>query len=154
MKINDLNLSTDFTNKNTKLNNSYNQLQKLIQLLNQRELPEGLVSQINSEVSEINNSALNENSLRNLLRKKQSKIITLVEKELKIVPINYYRNLWLAVGMSAFGLPIGVAIGLSLGNMGLLGLGLPIGIALGVIVGTSLDKKAKDNGKQLDIELK
>lgn len=154
MKINDLNLSTDFINKNTKLNNSYNQLQKLIQLLNQRELPEGLVSQINSEVSEINNSALNENSLRNLLRKKQSKIITLVEKELKIVPINYYRNLWLAVGMSAFGLPIGVAIGLSLGNMGLLGLGLPIGIALGVIVGTSLDKKAKDNGKQLDIELK
>ena len=31
---------------------------------------------------------------------------------------------------------------------------LPIGIALGIIVGTSLDKKAKDNGKQLDIELK
>ena len=56
--------------------------------------------------------------------------------------------------MSAFGLPIGVAFGLSLGNLGLLGIGLPIGMGIGVALGTFLDKKAKAAGKQLEVELK
>ena len=78
----------------------------------------------------------------------------MTEKELKIVPKNYYRNLWMVLGMSAFGLPLGVAFGLSLGNIGLLAIGLPIGMAIGTLVGSKLDKKALESGKQLDIELK
>ena len=78
----------------------------------------------------------------------------MTEKELKIVTKNYYRNLWMVLGMSAFGLPLGVAFGLSLGNIGLLAIGLPIGMAIGTLVGSKLDKKALESGKQLDIELK
>lgn len=73
---------------------------------------------------------------------------------MKLVPKNYYRNLWMILGMTTFGLPLGVAFGLSLGNIGLLALGLPIGMVIGLAVGSSLDKKASENGKQLDIELK
>ena len=49
---------------------------------------------------------------------------------------------------------LGVAFGLSLGNIGLLAIGLPIGMAIGTLVGSKLDKKALESGKQLDIELK
>lgn len=57
-------------------------------------------------------------------------------------------------GFTAFGLPIGVAFGLSLGNIGLLGLGLPIGMAIGFAIGSLLDKKAFTEGRQLNIEIK
>jgi hypothetical protein len=77
-----------------------------------------------------------------------------LEKELKVVPKNYYRTLWMALGMSAFGLPIGTAIGLFLGNIGLLAVGLPIGMGIGAVVGTNMDKKALAEGRTMDIEIK
>lgn len=153
-EINELNLNEAFLKSDIKLNNAFIQLQQLIKTLNQKKVPSDLIAKINSEISEINSSSLSGNTLRNLIKQKQLKIIKLIEKELKIVPINYYRNLWLALGMSAFGLPIGVALGLSLGNIALLGIGLPIGIAVGISIGTAMDKKAKEEGRQLDIELK
>ena len=76
-----------------------------------------------------------------------------LEKEHKLVPKNYYRNLWLPLGMSAFGLPIGVAFGLLVDNIALLSIGLPIGLAIGVALGISLDQKAAKAGKQLDFEV-
>ncbi|MFY8110592.1 MAG: hypothetical protein ACOVKP_01170 [Flavobacterium sp.] len=88
------------------------------------------------------------------MTQKQTKIIKLLEKELKIVPKNYYRNLWSALGMSVFGLPMGAALGLSIGNIGLLGIGLPIGMLIGMLVGSQMDKKAFQEGRQLAIEIK
>ena len=89
-----------------------------------------------------------------MLKQKRFKIIKLLEKELKIVPKNYYRNLWFIVGMSVFGLPLGVAFGISIGNLGLLGIGLPIGMVIGIAVGSGMDKKAHKEGRQLNIEIK
>ena len=56
--------------------------------------------------------------------------------------------------MSVFGLPIGAALGLSFGNMGLIGIGLPLGGCVGIFVGSQMDKKAFEEGRQLDIEIK
>lgn len=56
--------------------------------------------------------------------------------------------------MTVFGLPIGVAIGMSVGNIGLLGIGLLIGMALGLAVRATMDKKAKQEGRHLDLEIK
>ena len=56
--------------------------------------------------------------------------------------------------MSAFGIPIGLALGASQGNNGMLGAGLPIGMVIGIAVGSSLDKKAFKEGRQLDLEIK
>ena len=64
-----------------------------------------------------------------------SQIINLLEKELKLVPKNHYTTTWLALGMTIFGLPIGVVFGSSLGNIGLMAIGLPIGMAIGMGVG-------------------
>ena len=139
---------------NLKVNDSIEQFKQLIKLLNDKKLPVNIVEKINFDIAELNSSQLIGNSLSHLIKKKQNKIIRLTEKELKIVPKNYYRNLWMVLGMSAFGLPLGVAFGLSIGNIGLLAIGLPVGMAIGVLVGSKLDKKASESGKQLDIELK
>ena len=58
----------------------------------------------------------------------------------------------LVLGMSVFGLPLGVAFGASLGDF--LGIGLPVGMAIGIAVGMEMDRKAYENGKQLDLEIK
>ena len=139
---------------NIKVNNSIEQFKQLNKLLNDKKLPVNIIEKINFEIELLNSSQLVGNSLLHLIKKKQNKIIRLTEKELKIVPKNYYRNLWMVLGMSAFGLPVGVAFGLSMGNIGLLAIGLPIGMGIGVLVGSKLDKKASESGKQLDIELK
>jgi len=82
---------------------------------------------INKDIEDLNSISCSGDELRKLVRTKQTSIIKILENELKVVTKNYYRNLWLAIGMAAFGVPIGVAIGTSLGNMAFMGIGFPIG---------------------------
>ena len=117
-------------------------------------MPNEIVSFVNNEVDQLNGCVESEKELRNSLKRRSSQILKLVEKELKLVPKNHHRNVWLAVGMSAFGIPIGVAFGASMDNMAFLGVGLPIGMVIGMAVGSRMDKKALEEGKQLDLEVK
>lgn len=153
MKIIELKERQDISD-NIKLNISYIQLSEFLRELKEKDIPSKIVESINLDIGELNATSISGNELSKLIRQKQTRIIKLVEKELKIVPKNYYRNLWLAIGMSAFGLPLGVAFGLSMGNIGLLAIGLPIGMAIGTAVGSGMDKKAVEEGRQLDIEIK
>lgn len=154
MEIIPLKVPASFPQDNPKLNNAIHQFDNLLTLLKQRELSNKVTTTINNDIQALNSSTLTGKALVQLIRKVQTRIIRTLEKEMKIVPINYYRNLWLALGLSAFGLPIGVAIGLSLGKIGLLGVGLPFGMGIGLLLGAGMDKKAKDEGRQLDIEIK
>lgn len=139
---------------NKKLFNLYLQFTQLLKELGKKPLPNTVIESINKEISQLNTIDNSAPGLRMTIIKIQTRIIRLVEKEMKIVPKNYYRNIWLPLGMAAFGIPIGVAIGLSMKNMGLLAIGLPIGLLLGIAVGTSMDKKAFKEGRQLDIDLR
>ena len=153
MKINELN-QTSGIDKNLKLVERYLQFEKLLVELRKRELPVGLVVSINRDIEDLNSISGSGDELRKVIRKKQTRIIKLLEKELKLVPKNYYRNLWLVVGMAGFGIPIGVALGASQGNMANFGLGFPIGLAIGIAVGSGMDKKAFKEGRQIDLEIK
>ncbi len=137
-----------------KLNRLYTQFGELLREIEKKELTPPISESINQHISEVNISPLTGNELLKLVKQKQSHIIKVLEKELKIVPKNYYRNIWMVLGMSAFGLPLGVAFGVSLGNLAFLGVGLPIGMGMGVAVGTSMDKKAFEEGRQLDVVIK
>ncbi|MFT4786344.1 MAG: hypothetical protein ACJAZM_003231 [Cyclobacteriaceae bacterium] len=137
-----------------KLGRALIQFEGLLTELRKKDLPDEIAILINDGVEQTNAVSASDNGLSKQIRKAQSGIIRLVEKELKIVTKNHYRNSWLVIGMSAFGIPIGVAFGSSVGNMGFLGLGLPIGMVIGIAVGAGMDKKAFKNGKQLDIEIK
>tara|TARA_R110002049_G_scaffold7173_2_gene42558 strand:+ start:1039 stop:1503 length:465 start_codon:yes stop_codon:yes gene_type:complete len=140
--------------ENEKLLNSYIQFDRLLTELKIKELSDEIISSINNGIDQINLSSDSEKELKKQIRKSQSDIIKMLEKELKLVTKNHYRNIWLALGMAAFGIPLGLIFGTSLGNMGFIGIGLPIGMGIGIAVGSSMDKKAFEEGRQLDLEIK
>lgn len=130
-----------------KLSRIYSQLGELLKELKKKELPHQIIESVNQDVEELNATTFSENELRKLVKQKQTKIIKLVEKELKITPKNYYRSLWLVLGM-IFGSAIGPGFGISFG------IGIPIGMVIGIAVGSAMDKKAFEAGRQLDVEIK
>ena len=138
---------------NMKLSRIYDQLGELLKELKKKELPHKIIQSVNQDIEELNNTTHTGNELRKLVKQKQTKIIKLVEKELKITPKNYYRSLWFVLGMSLVS-GIGVCFGISIGKMGLLGIGVPIGMVIGIAVGAAMDKKAFEEGRQLDVEIK
>lgn len=140
--------------QNKKLIGNYAQFDKLLTELKKKKLPKEIVNSINNGIDQINSVSESEKELGKQIRESQSSILKLIEKELKIVTKNHYRNTWLAVGMAVFGIPLGVAFGASLGNMAFLGIGLPIGMAIGIAVGSGMDKKAFEEGRQIDLEIK
>jgi hypothetical protein len=140
--------------RDSKSKETFLQFERLLSELRKRELPDEIVSVINSDLDEINSIADSEKTFRKKVREKQSLIIRTLEKKQKIVPRNYYRNIWLAIGMAVFGIPLGVVFGISLDNMAFIGIGLPIGLAIGIGIGAEMDKKAFREGRQLDIEIK
>ncbi|SKB96744.1 hypothetical protein SAMN05660841_03326 [Sphingobacterium nematocida] len=137
-----------------KLSAALGAFEQFINELNDKNLPDKTIEFINQNIERLNSFPSSDKKFKALLIKTQSQITKFLEKEHKYVPKNYYRNLWIPLGMTGFGLPIGVAFALSVGNMGLLGIGLPIGLLLGALVGTRLDKKALVEGRQFGVELK
>jgi len=133
---------------------AYLQLEGLLSELRGRELPDAQVTNINLQLSALNESGLKGADLAKLTRKKQQAIVTMLEKDLKVVPKNHYTGLWMVLGMTAFGIPFGMAFGFSLGNPAFIGLGMPIGMGLGIAIGSSMDAKALQEGRQLQVELK
>ena len=152
MEIEELNTRT-ISVEDKRLSKSYRNMERLVAELQKRELPAEIVQQVNQQIEAINSISAPGEILLKQLNNAQSSILKLIEKELKLVPKNHYRNMWLALGLATFGMPLGVAFGLSLGNMAFLGIGLPIGMGIGIAVGSALDKKAFDSGNQLELEL-
>ena len=146
MKINELNQKPGI-DKNVKLKEAYIEFEKFLFELRKKDLPDGLMLSINKDIEELNASSSLGDELRKIIKKIQT-------KNIKLVPRNYYRKLWTALGMTTFGIPLGVAFGVIFGNMAFIGLGMPIGLAVGLAVGSRMDKKAFDEGRQLDVEIK
>ena len=153
MEIKEIDKKSDI-GKDKKLMSKFNDFEKLINELKKREVPSEIVNSVNRDIEDINSFVGTNKDLLKQLRKAQSGIIKLIEKELKLATKNHYRNMWLAMGMAAFGIPFGVVFGVSLGNMAFLGLGIPIGMVFGIAIGTAMDKKAFEDGRQLDLEIK
>lgn len=153
MSIIDLRERTDISS-DFKLNALHIQFGNLLSELRKKDLPQNTIDLINQRVTLINTSTFVGNDLRKLIKQEQTQTLKQLEKAHKIAPKNYYRNLWMILGFTAFGLPIGMIFGLSIGNIGMMGIGLPIGMAIGAGVGSSMDKKALSEGRQLDIEIK
>lgn len=108
---------------------------------------------VNAEVARVNGIAEADRALGRALERSHQAMLKVLREQEGLVPRNYHRTTWTALGMAVFGVPLGVAFGLSLDNMAFIGIGLPIGLALGAGVGTALDKKAAEAGKQLDVEM-
>jgi len=101
----------------------------------------------------LNTFSGSEKARRKLIKKKQWNILKRVEKELQLVTKNMYRNRWMAIGMAVFGVPLGAAFGILMGNMAFVGIGIPIGMVIGMSIGAAMDKKAQEENRQLDLEI-
>ncbi|EAZ79549.1 hypothetical protein [Algoriphagus machipongonensis] len=140
--------------ENPKLAKAFHNLSTLLKAIEEKEIPDSIESQLNEIIAGVNEFRGTDPQLIKQMKAAQTSILKLLEKELGIVPKNHYQTQWLALGMAVFGIPMGVAFGMSLGNLAFLGIGLPIGIAIGIAVGNQKDKEAAENGKQLDWQAK
>ncbi|HRZ41934.1 MAG TPA: hypothetical protein P5228_04435 [Bacteroidales bacterium] len=140
--------------ENLKASNAYQQLGRLLTALEAKGLPTETVALISTEIEQLNAISVIDKHFVKAIQEKENRIIILIEKKHKIVPIHYYRKLWMTLGMAAFGIPLGLALGVSIGNYGMLAIGIPVGMAIGFAVGSGMDKKAFNEGRQLDFEVK
>jgi len=152
MELNEINRRSN-TETDKKLNKVYNSFENLLNELKKKEAPKEIIDSLNRNIDEINTFSGNNKELRKHIKKLQYGILKLMEKELKIVPKNMFRNRWMAIGMAVFGVPFGVAFGASLDNMAFIGIGIPLGMTVGMAIGAGMDKKALSEGRQLDIEI-
>lgn len=136
-----------------KLHSKYLKLQDLFIEIEKKELTPKVEEKLNEVIASLNAFDGKEKQQLKQVRRAQSKALNIVLKDLKLVTPNYYRNLWLGVGMAVFGIPMGTALGLAVDNLGLLGVGLPLGLTIGYAVGAEMDKKAKNEGKVLDVNI-
>ncbi|MFZ9003561.1 MAG: hypothetical protein ACO20F_08665 [Robiginitalea sp.] len=125
---------------------------ELLLALEDRGLTQAVVQALNLKIRALNEMQGPEKEYRKALVNTEYKILKFLEKEHKIVPKNHYQKTWLALGMTVFGVPIGVAMGTALGNMGFIGVGIGMGLAIGIAIGTDMDKKARKEGRQLEFE--
>lgn len=135
-----------------KLSKKYGAFRSLLTEVGNRDIPTEVLSQINERIQRVNAFHGSLKEFKKVLRKEKSRIITILEKELKIVPKLHYQNTWMAIGMSAFGIPMGAAFGAALDNMAFLAIGIPIGMGVGIAIGAAMDQKAADEGRQLSFE--
>lgn len=125
------------------------QLIALYQGLSERQIEHASIDAITSDLS----NALNGEANASALRKYLSRLTKFLVKEFKIVTSGYYQTQWMAIGMSAFGIPFGAAFGAAMGNMAFLGIGIPIGMTMGIAIGSGMDKKAAQEGRMIDINV-
>ncbi|RKS53506.1 hypothetical protein BC962_1758 [Gillisia mitskevichiae] len=142
-----------FFEKKKAISKEYELLEDLVQELQSRELPPEVVVDLNEEIFRLNAVIDNHLKLYFYIKLVKKKVLKKLIKDLEIVPKNYYRNLWLALGMCVFGLPLGIVLSTILDNISAIAMGLPIGLAIGVFVGSEMDKRAQENNRQLELEI-
>ena len=139
--------------ENIKLNRVYIQFQELLIAIRKKDLPDKIIEIINQDIEDINSTSLINNELRKLIVRKQSKIIDLLNKELKIVPKAFYQNHLFALG-GCLGVTIGTSFMISIGSYTFSSGGIIIATVVGFTLGRMMDKNALKKGRQLDFKIK
>ncbi|HKL39436.1 MAG TPA: hypothetical protein VJ894_02095 [Cryomorphaceae bacterium] len=130
---------------------AYDRFSELLHSIENLDLKEESIEEINRNISSVN-EVEDPKKFKIQLLKKRHNTLKILEKNEKLVAKNHYRNLWMALGMTVFGLPFGVVFAMSLDNMAFIAIGLPIGMPIGMAIGAQKDKQAAEEGRQLDIE--
>lgn len=114
-------------------------------------MPEETARKVNEQVETVNQAIDESKVTTSLLSKSLLGILNIVRKDLEWVNKGYYRNLWMVLGMTVFGLPLGMIFSLVvLDNIAFMGAFLAIGMPIGMAIGAQMDNKAASKGLQLD----
>ena len=137
---------------NKKLQKALDVMEAFLSELQKREIPFHVQEIINEKIDEINAFTGNDKELKKCIERFYVDTLRLIKEQMGIIPHNYYQNRWLSLGMTIFGLPLGVIMSTITGNMVFLALGLPVGLTLGLAIGRWKDKKAEAENKQIQVE--
>jgi hypothetical protein len=148
MEIIELRKNNDLSQKESTVK-AFSKLEKTLAVLREIKLSEASIKKINYKINMLNSFQGSERKFRNKLLIQKHNIVELARKDNGFVPEKYYQNQWFVLGMSLFGMPIGLLFSLASDNIGLLGIGLPIGMLIGYVIGKQKDENAKKEGKQL-----
>ena len=132
-----------------KLSKASSNFKEMIVAIEEKSIPESQEKRINEIISGINDFKGPDDALVKTINAGKKGILQILEKELQIVPVGYYQTLWLALGMTIFGIPMGLVFGMALDNLAFLGIGLPIGMTIGIGIGNAKDAEALKQGRQL-----
>ena len=127
----------------------FEEFQALLKHLEERDLPEATKIYISQKVEELNSFQGSGKEINKKMSAVKNDILGHLRKEHDLIPEKFYTLLWIPLGMSAFGLPIGVIMFLFTDNAAFIAIGLPLGVGLGSLFGASLDKKAEKEGRVL-----
>lgn len=136
---------------NEKTQKKIDNFKELISEIKKKKITKDLYDMINEEILLIN-SIKKDKVFPRQISKSKHKILLQLQRQLKIIKKDYHKNMWFSLGMSAFGLPIGLAFSLILDNFAFQAIGLPIGMMIGLMVGSSLDKKAEADNLVLNMK--
>ena len=135
-----------------KYNRSLSKLSSLIEAINQKNVPQSFSDLSNQKILELDRLTGPVRKHRKALDQTYQDLMTRARKELNLVTKNYYQNLWMALGLSVFGVPMGIGLSFALrGDISLMGAFLAMGLPIGLAIGAGMDKKAAKEGRQLDI---
>jgi hypothetical protein len=137
--------------ENKRLKAVHMQMVKLIAALEKKEVPEAIQDEVNVKVANLNAFTGSEKEFARALNQNYNYLVHLLQEKLNWVPKDFYRTQWMALGLSVFGLPLGVAVGIALDNMAFMAAFLPVGMAIGMGLGTGMDKKAAEEGRVLEL---
>jgi hypothetical protein len=123
----------------------------LLKELKKRNLKEESIIFLNKKIEALNSLPPEAAKKEMKLKSSKNDILKHLEKEYKLVTKNYYAQLWLPLGMTVFGLPLGTVVFAATGNAAFIPLGLPIGMAIGSFYGAQLDKKAASEDRVIEL---
>lgn len=151
MKIEILNKRIN-SEQNLKVKKAFIKLERLIEALNKKGIPEDNVVVINADIKMINSFSGTEKELIKLLKKTYDKLLIFIQKELNLVKKSHYQNSWMAYGMLA-GVFLSTVFGnfyeLERGNS--VAMGISIGMLIGLLAGRYRDNIARRDGQQLNL---
>lgn len=148
--INELDIHTNFKSEKTVY--SLQRIETYLEALKRHgtPIPEPIEQEINKELALISSFDGSESELQFKLFALYDHIKKMMAAELKLVPKNHYQSIWMSLGLSLFGLPVGLLWYFMTDSVVYIALGLPIGLLIGMSVGINLDRKAEREGRQLD----
>jgi membrane protein insertase Oxa1/YidC/SpoIIIJ len=143
---------TETIDSNKRFARDFYSFQSLIDALNKKDIPADLTTSINQIIIFINSMHASDKIVIRRIEEGKNKILEMVERRLGLVRKKQYHNYWITMGVTLYGLPVGVVLYFLSGNLAFIIPGLPIGMLIGIWVGNRKDRKAETNGKQLEIE--
>jgi hypothetical protein len=133
-----------------KVERSLRQYNKLLKQLQGRPLQPETEQFITHQIATIKTFNLQLKPSSRKIDQSKRQLLSYLQKNEGIYAKNHFMTLYMAVGMTAIGLPAGIIFSFIVDNTAFIGVGLPVGLSIGLAVGRQKDLQIKAKGKQIN----